>query len=127
MQQKNVLTMETVFLLVHFDKKIVGHGMSVNSVELAIRDAFTTPVFNITQVCPVFKNKEKAEAYVEKVFEYNKPEIIEVPVCLGDYHSYELSLLDRYTKFLQKEGYIDTDATDEEPTAINEFLKTKQV
>ena len=32
-------------------------------------------------------------------------------------------LLDRYTKFLQKNGYIDTDATCEEPFAIDEFLR----
>jgi len=32
-------------------------------------------------------------------------------------------ILDRYTTFLQKEGYLDTDATQEEPTAIDSFLK----
>ena len=32
-------------------------------------------------------------------------------------------LLEKYTKFLQENGYIDTDATCEEPFAIDEFLK----
>ena len=36
----------------------------------------------------------------------------------------KLSLLGKYTKFLQKNGYIDTDATCEEPFAIDEFMKT---
>lgn len=31
-------------------------------------------------------------------------------------------LLEAYTLFLQKEGYIDTDATCEEPTAIDQFM-----
>lgn len=36
----------------------------------------------------------------------------------------QIDLLDKYTTFLQKNGYIDTDATCEEPFAIDEFLKT---
>jgi len=36
-----------------------------------------------------------------------------------------IDILDLYTKFLQKEGYIDSDATQEEPTAIDQFLKSK--
>lgn len=31
-------------------------------------------------------------------------------------------LLEAYTLFLQKEGYLDTDATCEEPTAIGQFM-----
>lgn len=31
-------------------------------------------------------------------------------------------LLEAYTLFLQKEGYLDTDATCEEPTAIDQFM-----
>lgn len=38
-------------------------------------------------------------------------------------HNNTCDLLDRYTEFLQKEGYIDTDATLEHPTAIDMFLK----
>ena len=38
-----------------------------------------------------------------------------------------IDLLERYTKFLQKEGYIDTDATCEEPFAIDEFLKNHKL
>ena len=37
--------------------------------------------------------------------------------------SQKIELLERYTKFLQERGYIDTDATCEEPFAIDEFLK----
>ncbi len=37
--------------------------------------------------------------------------------------SNKIELLDRYTTFLQRNGYIDTDATCEEPFAIDEFLK----
>ena len=37
----------------------------------------------------------------------------------------KIDLLDRYTKFLQKDGYIDTDAAREESFAIDEFLKTE--
>lgn len=35
-----------------------------------------------------------------------------------------LTLLEDYSKFLEKEGYLDIDWRAEEPTAINEFLKT---
>ena len=35
----------------------------------------------------------------------------------------KVELLNRYTKFLQKNGYIDADATCEEPFAIDEFLR----
>ena len=35
----------------------------------------------------------------------------------------KIKRMDAYTKFLQKKGYIDTDATCEEPFAIDEFLK----
>jgi hypothetical protein len=35
-------------------------------------------------------------------------------------------LLDRYTTFLQKEGYLDTDATLENPTAIDLFLQQQR-
>ena len=35
----------------------------------------------------------------------------------------QIELLEKYTEFLQKHGYIDTDATSEEPYAIDEFLK----
>lgn len=38
-------------------------------------------------------------------------------------HSDKLELLGEYTKFLQKEGYIDADATSEEPFAVDEFLR----
>jgi len=37
-------------------------------------------------------------------------------------HSAKAELLDEYTRFLQKEGYIDTDATCEEPFMVDEFL-----
>lgn len=39
---------------------------------------------------------------------------------------YAYEMLDRYTEFLQKEGYIDTDATMEHPTAIDMFLKQER-
>jgi hypothetical protein len=35
----------------------------------------------------------------------------------------DLTLLDKYTKFLLKHGYCDTDVYDEPPTAIDEFMK----
>ncbi len=41
--------------------------------------------------------------------------------------SAKIDLLDRYTKFLQKECYIDTDATCEEPYAIDEFMKQELI
>ncbi len=41
-------------------------------------------------------------------------------------HSDKIDILNRYTKFLQKECYIDTDATCEEPYAIDEFMKQEQ-
>jgi len=37
--------------------------------------------------------------------------------------SNQINLLEKYTTFLQKNGYIDTDATCEEPFVIDEFLK----
>lgn len=37
--------------------------------------------------------------------------------------SEQIDLLEKYTRFLQKNGYIDTDATCEEPFAIEEFMK----
>ena len=36
--------------------------------------------------------------------------------------SAKIDLLTRYTKYLQEHGYIDTDATEEEPFAIDDFL-----
>lgn len=38
----------------------------------------------------------------------------------------KITLLDSYTKYLQKNGYLDTDATSEPPFAIDEFLKTQK-
>jgi len=38
-------------------------------------------------------------------------------------HSNRVELLAKYTEFLQKECYIDTDATCEEPYAVDEFMK----
>jgi hypothetical protein len=35
-----------------------------------------------------------------------------------------IELLEAYSKFLEEHGYTDTDWWAEEPTAINEFLKT---
>jgi hypothetical protein len=35
-----------------------------------------------------------------------------------------IELLEAYSKFLQKEGYLDTDWNTEPPYAIDEFLKT---
>ncbi len=40
--------------------------------------------------------------------------------------SNKIQLLDSYTKYLQKNGYLDTDATSEPPFAIDEFLKTQK-
>jgi hypothetical protein len=37
-----------------------------------------------------------------------------------------MNILDEYTAFLQKNGYMDTDATCEEPYAIDEFLKSRK-
>ena len=37
-----------------------------------------------------------------------------------------ITLLEKYTLFLQDNGYIDTDATSEEPYAIDEFLKQQK-
>ena len=37
-------------------------------------------------------------------------------------HSEKADLLDRFVKFLQKNGYIDSDANSEEPFAIDLFL-----
>ena len=36
--------------------------------------------------------------------------------------SAKIDILTRYTKYLQEHGYIDTDATEEEPFAIDDFL-----
>ena len=33
-----------------------------------------------------------------------------------------IEILDKYNKFLLKNGYCDTDITDEQPTAIDRFL-----
>ena len=41
-------------------------------------------------------------------------------------HSGKIELLVRYTKFLQKEGYLDTDATCEAPTAIDQFIESER-
>lgn len=38
----------------------------------------------------------------------------------------DIELLERYTKFLQKNGYIDSDATSEEPYALDEFIKQER-
>ena len=38
-----------------------------------------------------------------------------------------IDLLWEYTLFLQKEGYLDTDATSEEPTALDQFMNKKAV
>jgi hypothetical protein len=38
--------------------------------------------------------------------------------------SAKIELLESYSKFLQKEGYLDTDWNTEPPYAIDEFLKT---
>lgn len=35
-----------------------------------------------------------------------------------------LELLERYSKFLEEEGYMDNDWWSEEPKAIDEFIKT---
>ena len=40
---------------------------------------------------------------------------------------YIIDILIEYTEFLQKRGYIDSDATQEEPYAIDEFLKETKV
>lgn len=37
----------------------------------------------------------------------------------------KLDLLEKYTKFLQDNGYIDSDATTEEPFAIDRFMKSQ--
>lgn len=44
-----------------------------------------------------------------------------------EFRNKTLDLLDRYTEFLQKEGYLDTDATLEHPTAIDRFLKLEKL
>lgn len=40
--------------------------------------------------------------------------------------SQKIELLESYSKFLEENGYMDTDWYSEEPTAINEFLKPKK-
>ena len=129
--------METIYLLINKHSHVTGHGQSTNYVSLAA--LFTVePNINPKQIsyyykvelCPAFQSRNQANAYKKKHFEDEEDvEILELPVFLGHVFksSEQLSLLQEYTKFLQKEGYLDTDATDEEPTAINEFLKTKQV
>ena len=37
----------------------------------------------------------------------------------------KIELLDKYNKFLLKNGYVDTDIICEEPFAIDEFLKNE--
>jgi hypothetical protein len=37
-------------------------------------------------------------------------------------HSAKIELLDAYSKFLEKHGYLDTDWRDEFPTAIDQFM-----
>jgi hypothetical protein len=39
-------------------------------------------------------------------------------------HSDRVELLVKYTEWLQKHSYIDTDATCEEPFAVDEFMKS---
>jgi len=39
----------------------------------------------------------------------------------------KIEVLSAYTNFLQKNGYIDTDATCEPPFAIDEFLKSNKI
>ena len=41
-----------------------------------------------------------------------------------DQRTYDINLLDKYSIWLCKNGYIDTDYKDEPPFAIDEFLKT---
>ena len=127
--------METIYLLVNKHSNVTGHGQSTNYVSLAtlfIVEPNINPkqvsYYYRTELCPAFYCKSMAEAYMDKNLDSSDYEILELPILLGDLytHSQKLSLLEKYTKFLQKEGYLDTDVTDEEPTAINEFLKLKK-
>jgi|GEM_PF-5272730 len=42
-------------------------------------------------------------------------------------YDHVLDVLEEYTVFLQQEGYLDMDATLEEPTAINRFITDKNI
>ena len=53
--------------------------------------------------------------------EYDKPVFWYKEV---DQRTYDINLLDKYSIWLCKNGYIDTDYKDEPPFAIDEFLKT---
>lgn len=69
--------METVFLVVRKDSETSGHGMSSNFIKLAKYNDTLTPGY----FCPIFKERKKAEEFIEaKAEKYFKPEIIEVPI-----------------------------------------------
>ena len=42
-------------------------------------------------------------------------------------HGEDLTLLQLYSEFLQDRGYIDVDWIAEQPTAIDEFMKTRKL
>jgi len=48
----------------------------------------------------------------------------EVKTQLED-RNYIIELLEEYSKFLMKHGYLDTDWKDESPYSIDEFLKER--
>ncbi len=55
--------------------------------------------------------------------------IITKVLCWKYYEEYsqveEIELLEAYSKFLEESGYIDSDWWQEQPTAIDEFLKER--
>jgi len=62
----------------------------------------------------------KVKEYNQKFLKTSSPNSISNSLHL---RSDKIELLDRFITFLQKNGYLDTDATCEEPFAIDEFLK----
>ena len=66
--------MKTVFIVVDEITETIGHGQFSKAMKLSTYGKFNDQIF------PAFKSREDAQKFIESVFEYWKPEILELTI-----------------------------------------------
>lgn len=91
--------------------------------KVKIIDRICGHLFNIGEEVEIIEVNKTVEHYYA-TNGYSKYHIREEEIEEINNRTKNINLLESYSKFLEQNGYMDTDWRTEEPFAIDEFLKT---
>lgn len=124
----------TATIKLHFSDEGDGCEVETNNVPLTMvmegvsnlaKGLATKIVEDAAEVIPESEQENYLDSRIELDRKLLADLIAKAPVTNIQERAETISLLERYSKFLEQQGYLDTDWRTEAPFAIDEFLKQK--